>query len=897
MADTIKQRIALDGASDIKKDLQDIGQQGEQTFSNVANAAKQADQSLQLPSLQTIESMAKRAGVSVDEMSARITAARESVNQLSTAASGLGQAGNALGGTFNGLSQLFQNLGTGVTSSVNGIQSIGQGLSALARLSGVASAITAIAAAIGEIALQGAKANEATDKLKGRLTGLAGAGAGDKLSSGLQDMSRQLGTLPEQLSPAVESLTKFGQVTDALGPSTSETLRTVRQLFERLRLGGADTEQAAKAVNDFFSEATKKGEVTGDMLRKISDVAPAAARDLSRLLTGSNVSAAELANQIDKFPISLDRFKDSLGSAATTTDAKFKDLLQHPRNLSEALEKVKLDAKQVFDALTGGPGRSSVGQALVDGISSMSEAIKQKLLGVIADAKSFASRLGAAIGELPRQFGDVARAIGNAFSAVWTAVSEGARLTWNDITRGAQAAWQGIQNLAQSVAEGLRPIWSLISQGAQGAWDAIKNGVSGLAGAISGAFSGIGDLVSRAINSEAAQRAFSAIGGAATSAWSAITNGASAVAGGLQALWNALSQGARLTWSDIAGAAQAAWQAIQNGVAGLGSALGPVWNQIADAAQRAWQSIRSGVAGLTGAISGAFSGIGDLVSSAINGDAAQSAFSAIANAATSAWSAITNGASAVAGGLASAWSTISQGAQSAWSTIATGAQSAWSMIQQGASALAGQISGAFDGIAQSIGSVFSGIVQTVLSAIEAIKSAASSVGDAVSGFAGGGGPVGGAGFAGGSNAPLSGPGTTTSDSIPAWLSVGEVVLQARAVSALVARFGSGVLGFLNNFHRLGDRPIPTFSVGGMVDHIAHRFSFDSFAFEPLRLAGGGMIAAPARTGALHPVHLHLPSGNTVSGLLAPRSVIDQLGRELALERLSASGRQPSRGRR
>jgi hypothetical protein len=57
-----------------------------------------------------------------------------------------------------------------------------------------------------------------------------------------------------------------------------------------------------------------------------------------------------------------------------------------------------------------------------------------------------------------------------------------------------------------------------------------------------------------------------------------------------------------------------------------------------------------------------------------------------------------------------------------------------------------------------------------------------------------------------------------------------------------------------------------------------------------------MVAAPARAGALHPVNLILPDGRKLSGLSAPSSVIDRLGRELALERLAASGRQPKRGR-
>lgn len=206
-----------------------------------------------------------------------------------------------------------------------------------------------------------------------------------------------------------------------------------------------------------------------------------------------------------------------------------------------------------------------------------------------------------------------------------------------------------------------------------------------------------------------------------------------------------------------------------------------------------------------------------------------------------------------------------------------------------------QFGQSFDGVGSSASSSLSGVTSSLDSVIAKLSEAtvaAQAMAQALSSVASDGSTISPfPGFAGGTNAPLSGPGTTTSDSIPAWLSVGEVVLQARAVAALVSRFGGGVLGLLNNFHMLGGRPMPTFSVGGMVDNVARRLSF-----EPLRLAGGGMVAAPARAGPLHPVNLVMPDGRKLSGLSAPSSVIDRLSRELTLERLSTSGRQPKRGR-
>jgi len=141
------------------------------------------------------------------------------------------------------------------------------------------------------------------------------------------------------------------------------------------------------------------------------------------------------------------------------------------------------------------------------------------------------------------------------------------------------------------------------------------------------------------------------------------------------------------------------------------------------------------------------------------------------------------------------------------------------------------------------------------------------------------------GFASGSNGRISGPGTTTSDSILAWLSNREVVLQAAAADALESRFGSGIFHLLNNFHKLG-KNFPGFSGGGMVDRVVRTLVVPQFPFP--RFAGGtnAPIAIPsmasARGQALHPVTINLGNlngpgvGRRYDGLLAPASVVEAL---------------------
>jgi hypothetical protein len=83
-----------------------------------------------------------------------------------------------------------------------------------------------------------------------------------------------------------------------------------------------------------------------------------------------------------------------------------------------------------------------------------------------------------------------------------------------------------------------------------------------------------------------------------------------------------------------------------------------------------------------------------------------------------------------------------------------------------------------------------------------------------------------------------------------------------------------------------------YSVGGLVDGFARRFAFDMPSF-----AGGGLALAGVSGGrGLHPVILQLPSGEKLHGLKASPSVVDRLTRELRLDRLTTSGRDPRRGR-
>jgi hypothetical protein len=116
---------------------------------------------------------------------------------------------------------------------------------------------------------------------------------------------------------------------------------------------------------------------------------------------------------------------------------------------------------------------------------------------------------------------------------------------------------------------------------------------------------------------------------------------------------------------------------------------------------------------------------------------------------------------------------------------------------------------------------------------------------------------------------VSGAGTSTSDSIPAWLSNGEFVVKASRVAK------PGVLGLLRALN--GGLNIPSL-------------------FGRNRFADGGLVGAlpmAAGAGGGQPVHVHF-DGVSVGPMTASKNVVDQLLREEAKRRVSSAGRAPSR---
>jgi hypothetical protein len=129
---------------------------------------------------------------------------------------------------------------------------------------------------------------------------------------------------------------------------------------------------------------------------------------------------------------------------------------------------------------------------------------------------------------------------------------------------------------------------------------------------------------------------------------------------------------------------------------------------------------------------------------------------------------------------------------------------------------------------------------------------------------------------------VRGPGTGTSDSIPAWLSNGEFVIRASAVK----KYGAGFFAALNNM-RLPK--VPGFVTGGLVDGAGDLFRSLGHAMTAgaPRFASGGLVAA---TASGRPVTINF--GGEAFQMTAQDDVIDRLTRAAARRRVSSLGRRP-----
>ncbi|ESY16290.1 MULTISPECIES: hypothetical protein [unclassified Mesorhizobium] len=292
-------------------------------------------------------------------------------------------------------------------------------------------------------------------------------------------------------------------------------------------------------------------------------------------------------------------------------------------------------------------------------------------------------------------------------------------------------------------------------------------------------------------------------------------------------------------WEDIKAGAAAAWQFIQDGAA------------------VAWGAIVQGATDLWGQIVGGFQEGQQM---------AVDAFNAVVDAVVQTWDALRDRlgqiSDAIVNRIFGSFSGLKERIAGIWNSIAETASAAFGRI----------------------GSFIDGMISRISAAIARLKELVG-LGNSAGSSGGGGG---GQGFARGGYL-ANGPGTSTSDSIMARLSVGEFVLQAKAVRRL------GV-NFLHALNQGADplRAMRGFSIGGAVDNFNRSMSVPRFA-------GGGSvgIAAASKGSASGMTNVRLDFGlgaQDVFDLIGESHVVNKLHRFAVKSALQTTGRKPGRGK-
>lgn len=244
------------------------------------------------------------------------------------------------------------------------------------------------------------------------------------------------------------------------------------------------------------------------------------------------------------------------------------------------------------------------------------------------------------------------------------------------------------------------------------------------------------------------------------------------------------------------------------------------------------------------------------------------------------------------GGLNSALAGIdTSGAQQAAAAVAQPFQTLPSIFSQIFSGLGSLIQGGFGNLTSVIRSLASQIRSEIARILASLREAAAQAqalraqASSSSGSSGGGSQ---GGFASGGH--VRGPGGPKTDSILAWLSNGEFVIQAAAVKKL----GVGFLSALNNGFMPSLKGLRGFSVGGFADGLNR--SMSQLAIP--RMAGGGMVSAPAPAAATTgrtPFVLQLPGGEQIDDMTIGNIALGRLQKLAVSSSLLSTGRKPLRG--
>ncbi len=181
--------------------------------------------------------------------------------------------------------------------------------------------------------------SESVALLKQRLADLTGSGdAGAKAFEGLNASAAKLGTTVKAALPGFEGLLTAlntikaksgGAVFVGFDPVAAVNIETAQKaynaLFATLRAAGVDTETANKAIAEFNAELRAGGVVTGQMVQKLTDLAPGAGKLLADAFGQGGKSVANMVVALDKVPEAGEKAAQGLARIEPAAEKAFDD--------------------------------------------------------------------------------------------------------------------------------------------------------------------------------------------------------------------------------------------------------------------------------------------------------------------------------------------------------------------------------------------------------------------------------------------------------------------------------------------------------------------------------------------------------------------------------------------
>lgn len=411
---------------------------------------------------------------------------------------------------------------------------------------------------------------------------------------------------------------------------------------------------------------------------------------------------------------------------------------------------------------------------------------------------------------------------------------------WDEIVAYASRAWDTIKGFVATLWDGFTKtagdVWAGVTEVARASWAALQ---------------------------AVATDYWSGVRTVATATWAAITTVAADFWSGVRTLGND-------TWSGFKTVASDLW----TGTVGVAASY---WQSVTKFGTDAWTAVKAAASGLAGLISQAFGLDG--------GDAAKAQkelvdpfklavaqIDKLMNVQLPA--SVQSGVNSVIAALQTITGTINTSAiEAAAAQVQRVFEAMRDAIRQSMAVdLPAILESSFKSIVSTLEALVDRVEELARRAEEAASRARQAAAEAAS--AGGGG---GSEFASGGY--VRGPGSGTSDSIPAWLSNGEFVVRAAAVR----KVGVGFLRAINGL-RFDPRQVklgaPRFAMGGLVDGAMRSFA----PSVPLPA-----VAASALPGKSFDLHI---GGDTFSGLFAPEEAAASLQRYASQSSMRSAGRKP-----